>query len=242
MADFDTLCEGYEERLDKDLKIFGEKHKYFSEFKVLWIKQFLSSKKIGSSLKILEVGCGIGSLNKYFCLNFPQATYYGIDVSLHSIKKAKQSNKDFNASYYCGYDGRNIPFKDGSFDIVILAGLLHHILPKDRLQILNRIYQVLDDKGFVFIFEHNIYNPIVRYIVKNCIIDQNANLLALNTSISYLPKCKFKAVKANYIIFFPRFLKKLRFLERLLFWFPLGAQYALVIMKTSLANKCKKSK
>ena len=70
----------------------------------------------------------------------------------------------------------------------------------------------------------------------------HANLLALNTTLGYLPKCNFKAVKANYIVFFPRFLKKLRFLERLLFWFPLGAQYALVIMKTSLADKCKKSK
>lgn len=230
MADFDILCEDYEKILDNDLKICGENHRYFIEFKALWVKEFLANLHIDSNINILDVGCGLGGLNEYISLHIPNATYYGIDISFKSIQKAycHCQNKVLKQSYYCSYDGMKIPFKKNSFHIVILAGVLHHILPSVRFNIFSEIYKVLRTDGFLFVFEHNSYNPVVQYIVKKCVIDRNAKLLTLGAVKNFFLKANFEIIKGEYIIFFPRFLKKWRFLEKRLSRLPLGAQYVIV--------------
>jgi hypothetical protein len=100
--------------------------------------------------------------------------------------------------------------------------------PGARQDILGEIYKVFKSGGFLFIFEHNGYNPIVRHIVKKCVIDKDANLLTLRTAKNYLLQANFEITRKDYIIFFPGILKKLRFLENKLSWLPLGAQYAVV--------------
>lgn len=227
MTDFDIWYENYEKILEDDLKIGGESHAYFIEFKALWIKEFLNKLRLSSDINILDVGCGLGGLNRYIHKYIPNATYYGIDVSSKSVQKAYCQNKGTSLSYYSSYDGANIPFKKDSFHAVILAGVLHHMQPKAISNILREIYKVLRVDGFLFIFEHNKYNPVVQYIVKKCIIDKNASLLTLGTVKKDLLKSNFELIKGDYIIFFPRFLKKVRFLEKWLSWLPLGAQYVI---------------
>ena len=227
MTDFDIWCENYEKILEDDLKIGGESHAYFIEFKAFWIKEFLNKLGVSSKINILDIGCGLGGLNGYIRKHIPDAVYYGIDISSKSVQKAYRQNKDTGLSYYSSYDGTNVPFKKDSFHAVILAGVLHHIQPEAISNILREIYKVLRTDGFLFIFEHNKYNPVVQYIIKKCIIDKNAKLLTLETVKKNLLKSNFELIKGDYIIFFPRFLKKVRFLEKWLSWLPLGAQYVI---------------
>ena len=68
----------------------------------------------------------------------------------------------------------------------------------------------------------------MQYVVKKCAIDKNAKLLTLGATRNHFLKSNFEIIKENYIFFFPGFLKKLRFLEKRLFWLPLGAQYVII--------------
>ncbi len=231
MADFDVLCDTYEDVLDKDLHIFGERHSYFTEFKALWIKKFLDKEAICQNPKFLDIGCGTGTLHDYINSHIPKATCYGIDISFRSIKKARLENRGIK-SFYCAYNGINIPFKGNSFDLVILAGVLHHVSKEEvRSEILKEAYRVVNPGGYLVIFEHNPYNPVTRYIVKKCVIDKGAELLDLKATKGALSRCNFEVIRADYIVFFPHFLRMFRFLEERLSWLFLGAQYVIVAKK-----------
>jgi SAM-dependent methyltransferase len=74
--------------------------------------------------KVLEVGCGegyIANLINHSCL---PAKVFACDLSTNHIKQAKESYPGvifFIASIY------NLPFKDGSIDLVIASEVLEHL-------------------------------------------------------------------------------------------------------------------
>ncbi len=41
-------------------------------------------------VSLLEVGCATGEFHRYLCLRHPRAAYYGIDISLPAVTKARQ--------------------------------------------------------------------------------------------------------------------------------------------------------
>ena len=87
------------------------------------------------------------------------------------------------------------------------------------------ISNLLQEGGNIFIFEHNPYNPITRYLVNNCIFDADALLLKKRELIKLLIDANLSVNTRRYSLFFPSFLKKLRFLEPMLGYLPLGGQY-----------------
>ena len=82
---FDNYVFDYRKVESENLKISGADSFYFSEYKILELKQRLNNRKISN---IFDLGCGDGSssffLNKYF----PEAKIYGVDISIESIRIA----------------------------------------------------------------------------------------------------------------------------------------------------------
>lgn len=231
MVNFDELCDNYEEILDRDLGIFGEKHSYFAEFKARWIGAFLDKRPFNANPRVLDIGCGTGTLHDHINRYIPKAACYGIDISFRSLKKARLKNNNAG-SFYCAYDGISIPFKDNSFDLAILANVLHHVpSDEDRRMIFKEANRALNPGGYLFIFEHNPYNPLVQRVVRGCVNDRDARLLKMRSAEKFLSRGNFQISRADYIVFFPHFLRMFRFLEKRLNRLFLGAQYVIVAKK-----------
>lgn len=84
--------------------------------------------------KVLEVGCGRGSLSAYFSDAGYECTLN--DSSKKAIQIAKKNFNKFNlaADFNIG-DCRNLSFKDNSFDIIFSIGLLEHFKnPNDAIR------------------------------------------------------------------------------------------------------------
>jgi SAM-dependent methyltransferase len=95
--------------------------------------------------KILEIGCGTGNLLKFFYDQ--QIDYVGLDASEEMICYAK---KDFPLANLIVGDIYNLPFENESFDIVIVAGTLHH-LPNETLEsAITEIQRVLVPHGLFY--------------------------------------------------------------------------------------------
>lgn len=96
--------------------------------------------------KILEVGCGRGSLSAYFSDAGYECTLN--DSSKTAIQIAKKNFNKFNlaANFNVG-DCRKLSFKNNSFDIVFSIGLLEHFRnPKD---VINEQLRVLKPGGII---------------------------------------------------------------------------------------------
>ena len=74
------------------------------------------SKLIPSNSRVLDVGCGDGRLARLIADKRPDISIQGIDVRL----------RDHAAIPAEAFDGKSIPYDQGSFDVVMFVDVLHH--------------------------------------------------------------------------------------------------------------------
>lgn len=209
---FDRAAATYNELLDKSVEISGEGFEYFAEYKIARLKRL----GLGASATVLDFGCGIGNLTRLLCRDF--GTVVGYDPSTESLNKARESTSGVT------FIGRIEDVPASHFDLVVLAGVLHHVPPADRVSVLTQVRMKLRPGGTVVVFEHNPYNPLTRRAVNECPFDDDAILLPPSEVKTGLKQAGFQAIRQDYIVFFPRQLGWFRPIEPLLAFCPLGAQ------------------
>lgn len=99
--------------------------------------------------KVLELGCGEGSLSRLLASLGYIVT--GIDISETAITWAKEKSSDFNIDYRCldlTTPNLVLPYK---YDIIIDGNCLHCIIDCDRQVFFSNIKQVLAPNGILFI-------------------------------------------------------------------------------------------
>ena len=72
--------------------------------------------------KVLDVGCGNGKFGEAIAKNF-DAEVRGVDV-------VNYANADIQIDLY---DGHCLPFEDNSFDVIVMAFMLHHVKHQDKI-------------------------------------------------------------------------------------------------------------
>ena len=219
--DFDKYAQDYRQIHNECLKFSGADSDHFSEQKI----EELRKNESDDEIVFLDLGCGDGNSAVFFQKHFPNSTYRGLDTSKASVEQALDRN--IAGATFSQYDGFNITSPDSSFDVVLLACVMHHIAPENHERFLTEVRRVMKPGGRLYIFEHNPFNPVTRSIVNSCPFDEDAVLLSSRLTRRLLDTARFGEVKVRYTIFFPRhrlFNAFLR-LERLLSWLPLGGQY-----------------
>jgi len=101
---------------------------------------------------LLDIGCG----NCMYAELFPNAEYVGIDIADDIIAHAR--SKGFNVIK--ADIEKDLPFKDESFDSVIMLDVLEHIY--DTVHIMKEIRRVLKPNGFVILITPNIASLSAR--------------------------------------------------------------------------------
>lgn len=219
--DFDAYAKNYRSIHTQNIKLSGADSFYFAEMRV----KMLQAYEQNTSLKVLDLGCGDGVAEMFVQQYFPAWKVEGIDVSRESIAMAKQLQ--LTNSNFAVYDGIHIPFEDESFDMVIVAGVLHHVEFSLHAAMAAEMKRVLKPGGRLVIYEHNPLNPLTRYLVNTCIFDEDAKLLGAGYLCRLLLKQQFSISHKIYFIFFPPkgFFKRLIPLEKYLGWIPFGGKY-----------------
>lgn len=104
---------------------------------------------------ILDIGCGNGFLLNKLSEELPKTKLFGIDV--YSLPKSKKWE------YKIGDITEGLPFKDSSFDCVILGEVIEHVPNPDFL--LREINRVLKKKGTLIISTPNLVSWANRIII-----------------------------------------------------------------------------
>jgi SAM-dependent methyltransferase len=225
-AEFDKFADEYREVHSRNIRASGEEPEFFAEYKVLDTAQLAAKLGLGPSPKILDFGAGIGNSVPFFARHMPGARLTCLDVSQKCLQVAMERFPGL--ADYRLFDGQALPFPDASFDLVFTACVFHHIPEAEHEGLLREMRRVLRPGGMFLIFEHNPRNPLTLSAVKSCVFDENAQLIDATTLRRRVRAAGFAAVQSAYRIFFPGILRQLRFIEPLLKWLPLGAQYYVV--------------
>ncbi len=225
--DFDQYANDYRSIHTENIKLSGVDSFYFARMKVEILKSF----EHDGVLKTLDIGCGDGSTELFMKQDFPSWQIYGIDISEKSITVA--AAKKLAGVYFSVYNGTQTAFENNSFDIVFMAGVLHHVDGSLHKAIIKETYRMLKPGGRLYLFEHNPLNPVTKHLVNTCVFDKDAKLLKSSYTKNLLVEKNFKIDEKQFIIFFPRkgLLSKFIFLEKYLQWLPLGGQYFIRAIK-----------
>jgi len=215
---FDHVAEQYDELHGATLAASGEPVGYFARYKIDRMKRLG-----GPQATVLDYGCGIGNLTALLAESFDHVV--GFDPSSVSLEIARRRLP-------------TVPFHSDEaliapavFDVVVLAGVLHHVPRQDRRRVLSNAMQKAKPGGRVVVFEHNPYNPLTRSVVDRCAFDEDAVLLRPREIRQLLEQVGAAKVDQGYIVFFPRALARLRVVEPALSFLPFGVQTMTVATK-----------
>jgi len=220
--EFDQFAEKYDEILADSMPEGMVENSYFAEYKIKLIAAFLDGQ---APAKILDFGCGAGRGLPYIASYFPESDVCGFDVSEASLDVALSRMPEAVLVSDMG------DLKDERFDLIVAANVFHHILPDERVAALSDCRKVLADKGKMFIFEHNPYNPATRWVFERCPFDVDAEMLSKASASRIARQADLKVTDSGYTLFFPGPLSILRGLEKFLKLVPLGAQYYVQLEK-----------
>jgi ubiquinone/menaquinone biosynthesis C-methylase UbiE len=234
-AEFDRHAATYDGGLDNPVKrLMGNSADQFIAVKARWLLRHEPGLATGG-LAVLDYGCGAGDLLRVLAGLGARADFTGCDVSTGMLAEAQKRWPPAlgRAPALASQDGALTPFADGSFDIVTISAVLHHVPLAERRAVYRELGRVLKPGGRIYVFEHNPRNPLVRYVIARTPIDANAILLDEKEVRHGLLDAARYDIASNYLMFMPPGITFLRGVDRLLAWLPLGAQYVVAARKTA---------
>lgn len=104
------------------------------------------ARKANASVKILELGCGVGQNCNY--LKEKGFDVVGVDLSEEILKEAR---KRFPGVGFWKSDARKLCVDSNSFDAVFAIGLFHHLNAEEQKQTVSEIKRVLKKNGVAFV-------------------------------------------------------------------------------------------
>jgi SAM-dependent methyltransferase len=120
--------------------------------------------RVPAGATVLDVGCGPGSIYPYL----PPVEYTGIDLNARHIAHAKALYGD-KPRFVVGDVSGDLPGKPGTFDLVLVSALLHHLDDDEARRMLKRLCELLKPGGRLVTFD-NVWldgqNPIARALNK----------------------------------------------------------------------------
>ena len=122
------------------------------ELKDLRVREIVKELIRNNRCKVLDAGCGDGSLLEPLCKS---QECYGVDVSEAQLKKAQTKGiKTFRLDL----ESERLPFADDFFDLVICSETIEHLLDADNL--LQEIHRTVRLGGTFILTFPNVNQPI----------------------------------------------------------------------------------
>lgn len=120
------------------------------------ISELVADARIQAAL-CLDVGCGDFTLAEHLHRTLGTTRWYGVDLY------EKPAGDDPKWASYFQFDGRNLPFKDDCFDLVLLCDVLHHAHEAERATLLRESLRVAP---FVLVKDHFEHGLISRTVLR----------------------------------------------------------------------------
>jgi SAM-dependent methyltransferase len=111
--------------------------------------------------RILDIGCGDGSLVRFFAKNGAHAT--GVDISADVLARARAA-KPVADETFTEARGESLPFPDASFDIAVYFNALHHVPVAVQAKALREAARVLVAGGTLLVVEPIAEGPNFKLV------------------------------------------------------------------------------
>ena len=146
---------------EKQIPWLDEKHPNYERWKRAreisiergkFVLSIISKVRNCQNLKILDIGSGEGGTSEVLSQD-----NILISFDMNKIRLLRQQNSFSNFNLLCG-SSSSLPFKNNSFDLIILQDVLEHLA--NRAELINSIYNLLNDNGMIYLSTPNKFSVI----------------------------------------------------------------------------------
>ena len=220
----DNVEEFYDEYTKKQ-SIKGINHRHLS------IQRWLEEFGLKPTSKVLEVGCGIGTVSELILryLN-SNGSLLSTDISQKSLELSKSRLKKYKNVEIKAFDFTSDKIDGGRFDVIVLPDVIEHIPLENHAKLFLNLSSMLKEDGFIFIHipepnhlewttKHNpeelqiIDQPIHTQLLSKNIIDSNLYIQYLQSYCVYNQRPDYQAVVLKNIPLDDDYVPKKSFLH-----------------------------
>lgn len=220
-----TARSAYDADLNRGLSLSGEDRDFFAAGRLAQLNLRLDARGAKLPTCILDFGCGTGETAVRMAKRWPSTLVVGVDTSESLLAVARmQVDVPSRCKFYTP---ASVP-TDLRFDLVYCNGVFHHIPPANRFASLEWIKSRMLPAAWFALWENNSWNPGARWVMRRIPFDRDAVLLSPRQALRMLKGCGFIEMECDFAFIFPKFLQRLRPLERWLRKWPIGAQYQIL--------------
>lgn len=116
--------------------------------------RLIEQAQIQAGQRVMDLGCGTGTLAIMAKQAQPQAEVFGLDADPQMLKVAqvKKDQEKLEVKFDVGFTN-NLPYPDESFDRVLSSIMIHHLKTPDKEKTAHEIYRVLKPGGQLHIID-----------------------------------------------------------------------------------------
>ena len=122
-------------------------------------------------MRVLDLGCGTGSLTILIKQSHLMSHVYGLDADPQVLEiarsKADQAGAKITLEQGMAY---RLPFPDGWFDRVLTSLMLHHLTTDQKQQAMSEVYRVLQPGGKFAVLDfgvpHSAYAQLTAQVIR----------------------------------------------------------------------------
>lgn len=131
--------------------------------------ELIAVSNILHNYKILDFGCGTGTLIKMVLERYPDVSIVGVDIDPDILNVAEKKLKNYKIQLDI-YDGMVLPYGDDQFDVILSSLVIHHIDSVDKMQSFAELKRVLRPNAKILILDfavpEDLYSKIITSILK----------------------------------------------------------------------------
>jgi ubiquinone/menaquinone biosynthesis C-methylase UbiE len=126
-------------------------------------RQLIAQAAVREGMRVLDLGCGTGTLGIELKRTVPGAVVTGIDADERMLARA--ARKAARAGLEVGWQrarAERLPHPDASFERVLSSLFFHHLRPNEKRAALREAHRVLAPAGELHVADWGKPNPVLR--------------------------------------------------------------------------------